>query len=75
MSKEQLVAELAKSTPEERWEILETFWSPEEQANLDPGGPTEEEKALLDRETEEYENNPKIGAPWAKVEARLRAKL
>jgi putative addiction module component (TIGR02574 family) len=75
MSKEQLVAELAKLTPEERWEILETFWSPEEQAHLDPGGPTEEEKALLDRETEEHENNPDDGEPWEIVEARLRSKL
>ena len=74
MSKEQLVAELAKLTPEERWEVLETFWSPEGQAHLEPGGPTEEEKALLDRETEEYKNNPEIGAPWAEVEARLRPK-
>jgi putative addiction module component (TIGR02574 family) len=74
MSKEQLVAELAKLTPEERWEILETFWSPEAQAHLDLGGPTEEDKALLNRETEDYKNNPDDGEPWEIVEARLRSK-
>jgi putative addiction module component (TIGR02574 family) len=69
MSKEQLVAELGKLTPEERWEIFEAFWPPELR------GPTEEEKAMLDREIEEYEKNPDAGEPWETVLARLRSKL
>ncbi len=69
MSKEQLIAELEKLTPEERQEIFEAFWPQELR------GPTEEEKALLDREIEEYEKNPNVGEPWETVLARLRSKL
>jgi putative addiction module component (TIGR02574 family) len=36
------------------------------------GAPTAEEKALLDRESEEYRHNPEAGSPWNEVEARLR---
>ena len=34
--------------------------------------PTAEEKALLDRELEEYRQNPEAGSTWNEVEARLR---
>jgi hypothetical protein len=60
MSKEQLIAELEKLTPTERWELFEHFWPPGLQ------GPTEEEKALLDREIEDYERNPEPGEPGLK---------
>jgi|HubBroStandDraft_5_1064220.scaffolds.fasta_scaffold1814124_1 putative addiction module component (TIGR02574 family) len=33
---------------------------------------TPEEKALLDRELEEYSNNPEAGSTWEEVEARIR---
>jgi len=69
MSKEQLVAELEKLTPEERWELFEHFWP------SDLRGPTEEEKELLDRELEDYRKNPNAGEPWETVLARLRSKL
>jgi putative addiction module component (TIGR02574 family) len=65
MSKEQLVAELEKLTPEERWELFEHFWPAELR------GPTEEEKALLDRELEEYRKNPNDGVPWEEVKKQL----
>ena len=68
MSKEQLIAELEKLTPGERWELFEYFWPPELR------GPTEEEKALLDREIEEYDRNPDRGEPAEVVFARLRSK-
>ncbi len=66
MSKEQLVAELEKLTPEERWELFEHFWPSELQ------GPTEEEKALLDRELEDYRKNPNDCVPWEEVKAQLQ---
>jgi putative addiction module component (TIGR02574 family) len=66
MSKEQLIAELEKLTPDERLEILEAFWPPELR------GPTEEEKALLDRELEDYRKNPNDVVPWEEVKTRLR---
>jgi putative addiction module component (TIGR02574 family) len=66
MSREQLVAELEKLTPEERWEIFESFWPAELR------GPTEEEKALLDRELEDYRKNPNDCVPWEEVKAQLQ---
>ena len=66
MSKEQLVEELGKLTPEERWELFEHFWPSELR------GPTEEEMALLDRELENYRKNPSDCVPWEEVKAQLR---
>jgi len=68
MSKEQLIAELEKLTLEERLEVFEAFWP---QAP-DFGEPTEEEKALLDRELEDYRKNPDDVVPWDEVKAQLR---
>jgi len=75
MSKNELLEEFVKLTPAERDELWEALCSIEEQRALGTPTPSEEEMALLDRETEEYEKNPQIGALWAEVEARLRTKL
>jgi putative addiction module component (TIGR02574 family) len=68
MSKEQLIAELEKLTPEERQEVFQAFWPPE----LDLGEPTEDEKALLDRELADYRKNPNDVVPWEEVKAQLQ---
>jgi putative addiction module component (TIGR02574 family) len=34
--------------------------------------PSPAEKALLDRELEEYRKNPEVGSTWDEVDARLR---
>jgi putative addiction module component (TIGR02574 family) len=68
VSKEQLIAELEKLSPEERWEIFDAFRFQQP----DPGEPTEDEKALLDRELEEYRKNPSDVVPWEEVKAQLR---
>ena len=34
--------------------------------------PTPEEKALLDRELEEYQRNPDVGSSWEEVKERVR---
>jgi len=73
VSKNELLEEFAKLTPAERDEIWEALCALEEQRALGTPTPSEEEMALLDRETEEFENNPQVGAPWAEVEARIRA--
>jgi putative addiction module component (TIGR02574 family) len=39
---------------------------------LNGSEPSTEEKALLDRELEEYRKNPEAGFSWEEVEARLR---
>ena len=72
MSKSEILQELPKLKAEERREIFERLCDMEELALLNGAEPSEEEKALLDRELEEYRANPDAGSSWAEVEARLR---
>jgi putative addiction module component (TIGR02574 family) len=72
MSKSEILQELPKLKAEERREIFERICEMEELALLHGAEPSAEEKALLDREMEEYRNNPGSGSSWAEVEARLR---
>ncbi|MEI6194050.1 MAG: addiction module protein [Verrucomicrobiota bacterium] len=71
MSKMEILAELSKLELAERREIFDRICEMEEQDLLN-GGATDEEKALLDRELEEYRRNPEAGSTWPEVEARLR---
>ena len=71
MSKSDILAELPKLTPEDRGEILDHLWRLEEEAAI-RRGPTEAEKALLDKELADFLANPGAGAPWSETEARLR---
>jgi putative addiction module component (TIGR02574 family) len=72
MSKAEILLELPKLGLEERREIFDRICDIEDHDLLNGGQPTAEEKALLDRELEEYKSNPKAGSTWAEVEARLR---
>lgn len=72
MSKAEILNELPKLGLGERREIFERIGEMEEQDLLRGGEPTTEEKALLDREFEEFQKNPQAGSTWAEVEARLR---
>jgi hypothetical protein len=47
----------------------------EESHTLGLAGPTEEERAILDREADEFEKNSQAGADWAEVEAMIKSKL
>jgi putative addiction module component (TIGR02574 family) len=72
MSKSDILQELPKLAPEDRHEILERICELEE-SDLQKGGEaTAEEKALLDRELEDYRQTPSAGSPWQEVEARIR---
>ena len=71
MSKADILQELPKLRPEDRQEILFRIGELEERDLLNGTGPTAEEKALLDRELEEYRRNPEAGSGWEEVEARL----
>jgi putative addiction module component (TIGR02574 family) len=71
MSKMEILAELPKLELAERREIFDRICEMEER-DLLTGGATDEEKALLDRELEEYRQNPQAGSTWNEVEARLR---
>jgi putative addiction module component (TIGR02574 family) len=72
MSKSDILQELPKLAPEERREIFERICELEESDLLKGGEPSAEEKALLDRELEDYTRAPGLGSPWHEVEARVR---
>ena len=67
MSKAEILAALPKLSAQDRGEILAQLWRLEETE-----GPTGLEKTLLNEAQAAYDANPKVGAPWAEVEARLR---
>ncbi len=72
MSKSEILEELPKLRADERREIFDRICEMEELALLNGSEPTVEEKAMLDRELEEYRANPEAGSSWDEVEARLR---
>ena len=74
MSKAEILSELPKLKPEERREVLESLWDLEERDLLNGIGPSADEKALLNREHDDFEKNPDVGAPWSETKARLRSR-
>jgi hypothetical protein len=70
MSQEEILQELPKLDADARRAIFDRLCEMEEQDLLHE--PTAEEKALLDRELEEFHQNPEAGSSWPEVEARLR---
>ena len=71
MSKIEILAELPKLNMADRREIFDRICEMEERDLLN-GNATPEEKALLDRELEEYRRNPETGSTWDEVQARIR---
>ena len=67
----EVLSELPKLDIAERREIFDRLCDMEERDVLN-GVATPEEKALLDRELEEYRRNPGAGSTWNEVEARIR---
>jgi putative addiction module component (TIGR02574 family) len=72
MSKAEILRELPRLPLGERREIFERIIELEDQDLLKGGEPTPEEKALLDRELEEYQRNPDVGSSWEEVKERVR---
>ena len=72
MSKMEILAELPKLKLADRREIFDRICEMEERDLIRGSQPTAEEKALLDRELEEYGQNPEAGSSWNEVAARLR---
>lgn len=72
MSKMEILAELPRLQAEERREIFERIGELEEYDLLHGGKPTADEKALFDRELEEFQKNPEAGSSWNEVETRIR---
>src|SRR5439155_20474154 len=71
MSKAEILKELPKLLPDDRRQIFETLCDLQERDLINGQGPSPEEKALLDRELEEYSKNPEAGSTWDEVERRL----
>jgi hypothetical protein len=75
VSKADILERLANLGHGDRREILERIWEMDE-ADLLRGAPLDaDEKALLDREFEEFRANPNAGAEWKDVESRLRQQI
>ena len=73
MNKAQILQELPKLAPEECREIFERISEMEEQELLEGREPTGEEKALRDRELEDFQSQLEAGSSWPEVEARAQA--
>ena len=71
MSKAEILHELPKLEPKERREVFDCICELEERDLLNGVEPTAEEKALLDREWEDYKKTANAGSSWEEVEARL----
>ena len=71
MSKSEILTELPKLAVADRREIFDQLCDLEER-DLLTGGATPEEKALLDRELDEFHRNPNAGSTWNEVQARIR---
>ena len=67
MSHAEILAELPKLKVEERQELLERLCELQDQDLLKGHGPTENEKKLLDAESEQFERDGDLGQPWQDV--------
>jgi putative addiction module component (TIGR02574 family) len=75
MSKAEIIAELARLTPQDRAEVQDRLDELAGDAWLDRGELTDQDKQLLDAELAEYERSPDAGSSWDQVKARIQAKL
>ena len=73
MSKSEILEELPKLSSLELREIRDRILQLEEEEWLTGRAkPSEEEKALLDRELEDYSREPNAGSSWQEVQSRLK---
>ncbi len=73
MSKTEILEELPKLNSVELREIHDRIWQLEEEELLSGRAkPTEEEKALLDHELEDYARDANAGSSWQEVQSRLK---
>ncbi len=73
MSKAEILAQLPKLNPIELGEIRDRIWQLEEAELLSGRAqPSDEEKALLDEEFQDFERDPASGSSWEEVKSRLK---
>jgi putative addiction module component (TIGR02574 family) len=76
MSKTEVLEELPKLTPAERYEIRLKLAELEGDDWLDDDDPlTAEQKALVEWRIEAHEKNPETAIAWEEVKARLNWRL
>ena len=70
---EDVVAGKLVESPTDLREICDRIWQPEEEQLLSGRAtPSDEEKALLDSELEDYSRNPEAGPGWQEIKSRLK---
>lgn len=72
MSKAEILEELPKLRPEERGEVLDRLHQLTEKDLLEGVEISPAEKAILDREWQDFEQNSDVGNSWMDVATRLR---
>lgn len=76
MTKLEILEELPKLSPEDRFEIRLKIAELEDDEWLDGDDPlTPEQKAMLDKRIEDYEQNPDSAIPWDVVKSRILRRL
>ena len=75
MSKTDILEELPKLNPEDRFEILDRICQLDSGDWTDGGELTVREKSILDARLAEFEKNPEAGSSWEEAAARIRQKL
>lgn len=76
MSKTEILAELPKLTPDERFEIRVKLAELDDDRWLDEDDPlTDEQKALLDARIADMERNPNASISWDEAKKRIEARL
>jgi putative addiction module component (TIGR02574 family) len=76
MSKSEILAELPKLTPDERYEIRVKLAELDGDRWLDDDDPlTDEQKLLLDARLANMEENPNASIPWDEAKKRIEARL
>ena len=76
MSKTEILEQLPKLTPDERFEIRVKLAELDGDRWLDDDDPlTDEQKALLDARLADMEADPEKSIPWEEVKRQLEARL
>ena len=72
MSKAEIIAELARLTPQDRAEVQDKLDELAGDAWLDRGELTDADKQSFDAELAEYERSPDDGSSWGELKARIQ---
>ena len=76
MSKTEILEELSRLTPQERFEIRVKLAELDGDRWLEDDDPlTDEQKALLDARVADMEQNPSASIPWDEARKRIESRL